>query len=104
VLLEAAPFVALLKAVDAVVSAGGTMAREAAYLGVPAYSIFRSCMGAVDRHLELLGRLSLLRSPEDFSRLDLGPRRSIHPLRTGSGVIDEVTEMITERVPGRNPD
>lgn len=103
VLREAAPFVALLKAVDAVVSAGGTMVREAAYLGVPAYSIFRSRVGAVDRHLASLGRLSLLRSPEDFPRIELGTRRSITPLRAGSGVLNEVAELITERVLASTP-
>ena len=55
------PFVALLKSVDAVVCAGGTMLREAAYLGIPAYSIFQSRMGGVDLRLEQLGRAVLLR-------------------------------------------
>jgi len=103
VLQEAAPFVALLKAVDAVVSAGGTMVREAAYLGVPAYSIFRSRIGAVDRHLESLGRLSLILSPEEFPRIELSTRGSIAPLRTGSGVVDEVVELITERALASTP-
>jgi predicted glycosyltransferase len=49
VLRESVPFVPLLRSVDLVISAGGTMAREAAFLGVPAYSIFRSRPGAVDR-------------------------------------------------------
>jgi uncharacterized protein len=65
------PFLELLKAVDAVVSSGGTMVREAAYLGIPAYSILRSRLGSVDRYLESLGRLGLVAAPRDFDRMTL---------------------------------
>ena len=60
VLRRATPFVSLLLAVDAVMSSGGTMLREAAYLGIPAFSIFQSAIGAVDRYLETTGRLGIL--------------------------------------------
>lgn len=53
---------------DLVVSGGGTMNREAAALGVPVYSIFRSKIGAVDRYLADCGRLVLLESADDFPR------------------------------------
>jgi predicted glycosyltransferase len=89
--------VALLKGVDAVVSAGGTMLREAAYLGVPAYSVFRSRIGAVDRHLASLDRLTILRSVADFPRMQLEPRRSLAPLRHDSRAIDEVLRKIVAR-------
>jgi predicted glycosyltransferase len=91
------PFVSLLKGVDAVVSAGGTMLREAAYLGVPAYSIFRSRIGAVDRHLASLGRLSMLSSAADFSRIQLSARGSLRPLRDESHVADDVSRVMIER-------
>jgi predicted glycosyltransferase len=97
VLREPVPFIALLKSVDAVVSAGGTMMREAAYLGVPAYSIFRGSIGAVDRYLASIERLSLLSSPSDFPRLRLIPHRAISPLRTGSSAAHDVSEMILNR-------
>jgi uncharacterized protein len=98
VLREPVPFVSLLKGVDAVVSAGGTMLREAAYLGVPAYSVFRGSTGAVDRYLASIERLSLLSSPTDFPRLRLSRHRAISPLRTGSAAAHEVMEMILNRV------
>jgi hypothetical protein len=99
VLDEPADFVALLKSVDAVVSAGGTMLREAAFLGIPAYSIFRSRVGSVDRHLESLGRLSLFSSPADFASLHVAPRLpGLRPLRTGREVLDNVVRRILERV------
>lgn len=91
------PFVSLLKGVDAVVSAGGTMLREAAYLGVPAYSIFRSRIGAVDRHLASLGRLRMLSSASDFPRIDLSARGSLRPLHGESQVADDVSRVIIER-------
>lgn len=50
---------------DLVISGGGTMIREAAALGVPAYSIFQSEIGSVDKYLESEGRLILIRSKED---------------------------------------
>jgi uncharacterized protein len=91
------PSVALLKGVDAVVSAGGTMIREAAYLGIPAYTIFRSKLGAVDRHLASLGRLSIIDSAAKFPRINLTQRPPVAPLRTGTRAIDEVTEMMLHR-------
>jgi uncharacterized protein len=52
---------------DLVVSAGGTMNREAASLGVPVYSIFRGKLGAVDRYLADKGRLTLVETVEEIS-------------------------------------
>jgi predicted glycosyltransferase len=103
VLREPIPTVSLLKGVDAVISAGGTMLREAAYLGVPAYSIFRSRIGAVDHYLASIDRLSMLRSPLDFPQIAFQPRGAIAPLRTGSSAVDEVQRMISERVGGAGP-
>jgi predicted glycosyltransferase len=94
VLREPVPVVALLKGVDAVVSAGGTMIREAAYLGIPAYSVFRGRPGAVDEYLDSIGRMFLLRSPQDLRSIHLRQRASVDPLRQDSETIDEVVRMI----------
>jgi uncharacterized protein len=92
------PFVSLLKAVDAVVCAGGTMLREAAYLGIPAYSIFQSRPAAVDRHLERLGRAVLVRGPQDLARLQL-VRREGPPQRLDANphLLDQLVELIVTR-------
>ena len=50
---------------DALVSAGGTMNREAAVLGTPVWSIFEGRLGAVDELLVEQGRLRLLRDPDE---------------------------------------
>jgi hypothetical protein len=60
---------------ELVISGGGTMNREAAALGVPVYSIFRGHIGAVDKYLAGLGRLTLLESVEDVERKILLERR-----------------------------
>jgi predicted glycosyltransferase len=54
---------------DAVLSGGGTMAREAAILGTPTYSLFAGKPGAVDAALELAGRLTILRASEEVKNL-----------------------------------
>ena len=54
---------------DAVLSGGGTMAREAAILGTPAYSLFAGKPGAVDAALERDGRLTILRKIEEVKNL-----------------------------------
>ena len=53
----------LVALADLVVSAGGTMNREAVALGVPAYTTFAGRMGAVDEALVRQGRLAILGSP-----------------------------------------
>jgi uncharacterized protein len=94
VLHEPAHFVSLLKSVDVVVSAGGTMLREAAFLGIPAYSIFRGRLGAVDRHLVSIGRLSVLSSEGDFAAMSIRPRKGLSPLREGRDALEDVVEMV----------
>ncbi len=58
---------------DLVVSAGGTMNREAVALGVPVYTVFAGTLGSVDAGLERDGRLRGLVSADD---LDLRKRDS----------------------------
>ena len=56
----------LVALADLLVSAGGTMNREAAVLGTPVYSVFEGRPGAVDERLAAEGRLHLLRDPNDL--------------------------------------
>jgi len=51
---------------DLLVSAGGTMNREAAVLGTPVWSIFEGRLGAVDERLIAEGRLRELRDPDEL--------------------------------------
>jgi hypothetical protein len=51
---------------DVVISAGGTMNREAVALGVPVYTTFAGQIGAVDERLIRDGRLRTLTSPDEL--------------------------------------
>jgi predicted glycosyltransferase len=93
----ALPFVPLIKAVDAVVSSGGTMLREAAYLGVPAVSLFRSAIGAVDRHLASIGRLHFVASAADFRAVPLEQHGLLESNRSLAG---DVVERVLAAVGG----
>ncbi len=61
----------LIAHADLVISAGGTMNREAVALGVPVYTTFEGRPGAVDERLIGEGRMRRLEDPE---RLELGKR------------------------------
>jgi predicted glycosyltransferase len=57
----------LVALADALVSAGGTMNREAAVLGTPVWSIFEGPLGGVDELLVREGRMKILRDPEQLT-------------------------------------
>jgi hypothetical protein len=61
----------LIALADLVISAGGTMNREAVALGTPVYTTFQGRLGAVDESLIAEGRL---RNLEDADQLDLAQR------------------------------
>ena len=85
---------------DLVVSGGGTMNREAAALGVPVYSIFRGKSGAVDRRLEMEGRLTLIKDTEEiwtriqFTRRDKSRRVNNRPRPAFDDIINYIEEII----------
>jgi uncharacterized protein len=64
----------LIACADVVVSAGGTMNREAVALGTPVYTVFEGRPGAVDERLIAEGRLRRLTSPDELEI----PTRSEH--------------------------
>jgi predicted glycosyltransferase len=59
---------------DLVISGGGTMTREAAVMGVPAYTIFASRLGAIDRYLADTGRLHLIRTSNQVEQIQFNKR------------------------------
>jgi len=81
---------------DLVISAGGTMNREAAALGVPVYSIFRGKIGAVDQFLSRTGRLVLIEGCEDLRTKILLVRRErpATPQNRHSVALDSIVEQI----------
>jgi predicted glycosyltransferase len=64
----------LIAYADVVVSAGGTMNREAVALGTPVYTVFEGRLGAVDERLIAEGRLRRLTSAD---QLEIGARNPV---------------------------
>jgi len=85
----------MIAACDMVVSGGGTMVREAAVLGIPAYSYFRGRTGNVDQWLEDEGRLVLLSSPDEVEeklRVVQKSEKDVYPLNPN--IVPEIAELI----------
>ncbi|MFN2500017.1 MAG: DUF354 domain-containing protein [Pyrinomonadaceae bacterium] len=80
---------------DLVVSAGGTMNREAAALGVPAASIYMGEWAAVDQRLVNDGRLHRIATEADVRDLRI-EKKTTRTGRGGSGVLQQVTNLILE--------
>ena len=85
----------LIAASDLVISAGGTINREAAALGVPAASIYAGKWAAVDEGLLNEGRLLRISNTTDLSKLVVRKKPPAQPRRSSS-VIDEVVRFIFE--------
>ena len=69
----------LIASADLVVSAGGTMNREAAALGVPAASIYAGKWAAIDEHLAREGRLRKLASANDVQSFSVEKKFAREP-------------------------
>lgn len=78
---------------DLVISAGGTMNREAAILGTPAYSIFWGQIPAVDKRLLEMGRMAYIHNEEDLALIRFEKKR---PGRTllNTDILKEVVREI----------
>jgi len=76
----------LIALADLVISAGGTMNREAVALGTPVWSTFEGRLGAVDEQLIADGRLGLLERPD---QIDLRKREpgATERIRRDPGVL-----------------
>lgn len=83
----------LVALADLVVSAGGTMNREAVSLGVPVYTVFGGRLGAVDERLIRQGKLQALTDPatidvrkrdeQEFVRMRRDPAELLDLLLSG---------------------
>jgi uncharacterized protein len=85
----------LIASADLVVSAGGTMNREAAALGVPAVSVYAGQWAAIDEALINEGRLKRISSRAEMDGLMVGKKPGLNA-RRATGVRDEVIKLILE--------
>ena len=72
------------------------MLREAAYLGIPAYSAFGGRRGQVDTYLASIGRLRFVE--DDYSVIALEKRTPDTPLATNADLPSQLAQEILERV------
>jgi len=85
----------LIAASDLVISAGGTINREAAALGVPAASIYAGKWAAVDEELIKEGRLRRITSSDEVRNLPVEKKGSLNPRRSRA-VIEEIVRLVFE--------
>jgi predicted glycosyltransferase len=85
----------LIASSDLVISAGGTINREAAALGVPVASVYVGKWAAVDEQLVNEGRLKRITNDDDLRGLEIRKKPNAEPRRSVA-VIDEVVRMIFE--------
>src|SRR5215203_3827396 len=86
----------LIAASDLVISAGGTINREAAALGVPAASIYAGHWAAVDEELVKEGKLRKVSDTNDLRGLPVQKKQTANPRRSVE-VIDEVVGYILSK-------
>jgi predicted glycosyltransferase len=79
----------LIALADVVVSAGGTINREAVALGTPVWTTFEGRLGAVDERLIAEGRLRRLERAEDL-RLVKRPPAAAERVRRDPGLLVEL--------------
>ncbi len=80
---------------DLVISAGGTMNREAAALGVPAATIYAGRWAALDEELVSQGRLSRINTREDLESLTIEKKQNT-TARFAVNVKKQVADFILE--------
>jgi predicted glycosyltransferase len=83
----------LIAASDLVISAGGTMNREAAALGVPAATIYAGEWAAIDEALVHEGRLTRIATRPDIESMPIEKKSGAMP-RRALQVRDKVLELI----------
>jgi uncharacterized protein len=80
---------------DLVISGGGTMNREAAMLGTPAYTIYAGKMGSVDTFLIKEGKIQIIENKDDFQKIQLR-KRDPEMKKVTRKVFDFILNRITE--------
>jgi predicted glycosyltransferase len=94
----------LIAFADLVVSAGGTMNREAVALGTPVYTTFSGRMGGVDEALIAAGRLRVLAEPEALPLVKRTAAVGVRERRDPAPLVEGVLAAARWRRPAQAPD
>ncbi|MDZ7859578.1 MAG: DUF354 domain-containing protein [Candidatus Krumholzibacteriota bacterium] len=80
---------------DLFISGGGSMNREAALLGVPAYSIFTGRKPYLDEYLQKKGKLTFIDTVEKIDLLNISKREIPDKYDSiNAGLVEEVVDII----------
>ncbi len=86
----------LLYYADMVISAGGTINREAAILGTPVYTIFAGQIPAVDKYLMTMNRLRSINDLSDIGKLIFDKKKGGEQLKNPD-LLDNIIEFISTK-------
>ncbi|MDX6657180.1 MAG: uncharacterized protein QOH62_1973 [Solirubrobacteraceae bacterium] len=93
----------LIALADLVVSAGGTMNREAVALGTPVWTTFEGRMGAVDERLIAEGRMNRLTAAADLPLSKRAPGGGERVRRDPQLLVDLLCSPVASQVGGHAP-
>jgi predicted glycosyltransferase len=79
---------------DLVISAGGSMNREAVVLGTPAYTVFKGTMAGVDQNLIADGLLGIISEEEDVRKLPRPRKKDGGHGLAKPATVDQVVDAI----------
>lgn len=79
---------------DLVVSAGGSMNREAVVLGTPAYTVFKGTLAGVDRNLIAEGALGIISGEGDIRTLPALRKKKLEHRSAKPATIDQVVDAV----------
>ena len=96
VLSKPLPLVELLTGVDCVVTGGGTMLREAAWLGVQGVTLFQGEMPAVDTWLESEGAIRRVGGAKDIDEIQWHRTSRSNVIAHHPEALDRVVEIVLE--------
>jgi predicted glycosyltransferase len=79
---------------DLVISAGGSMNREAVVLGTPTYTVFKGAMAGVDQNLIADGVLGLISGEEDLRKLPAPKKKLREHSLAKPATVDQVVDAV----------
>ncbi len=80
---------------DLMISAGGTMNREATVLGTPVYTVFGGTLGNVDQYLIGAGKMVQIKTAADLPQVSLKKKES-YRINSNEQVVKSIVEKILE--------
>lgn len=90
----------LLYAADVAISGGGTMNRESALLGTPAYSIFTGRRPYVDEYLSAQGKLNFVENIHDIEKISIKKSKKDYNESFKNNLSLEITDIFLTLIPG----